>query len=772
MKFLNNHKASRLNKKLMAISMLCLSLMSCESTKEVEPVFEQPKIEKKEVAKEKKAPEVLEVLSPLKELDQNSVKLNLPNRKSSDRNTVKPLTYRIADYLKSTSSNPQSFDEKVDIDLQMENLPLINAIVAFADESVLDFEYFVDPGVKGTVQADIQIKDKLTRYDGWKLFEEVLYMGGAYLTVDPGNIIRIMPFTKMPKEKRLLIKGEPKGNVTVDLIEILKIPAADIISNLKPFMTDGASATVLTKSNSVLIVETPENMEKLRSLVRLLDTQGQEGWPQQAYQCKDIDSATVLTEMQNLLPILGFNVAASNATDPNGVKMASIDRMNIIAFSAPTEEVLNEISKWLKIFDSTDSGEQEKLYSYPVKHGVATDLVEALQTFFPNTTAGGSSTATSGSGSSTSSRAGSNNSRSSNPGNVRAQQLNRRPTSTQVNRPTTPTTRRPTGTNQQGEEKPTLFDLPLTVFEDARRNKLVIRSTPRVFSMVKAILTHLDAPAMQVLIQVTAVEVNLSDSLQYGFEFAAHDMFGLHSGSISSINSGSVFDNLNFDSDNTDGSGTPSDSTPGSGINLLLRRAGVDNEFAFAQAVAGDTETELLFCPQILTMNGQEAEINIGQEVPIRLGSSTTDGTIQDNIEYRDTGVILQVTPQISADKNVNLVINTEISSISTDSVEGINSPVINQNTISTQLTAVNNETILLGGIIQKNRGQGNTGIPLLRDVPYLGWLFSSTTENNGKKELVIFVKATVVDNRSDYERMIDRYNSALEYKAESPELE
>ena len=764
MNSLNKKNTSRLHRKLMATSLLCLSLMSCESVDEENIIVEEPKIEKHEKVEAKKAPEVIEVLSPLKELDQNTVELNLPSRKSKAQQAVKPLTYRIADYLKSASDNPAEYNEKVNIDLQMENLPLINAIVAFADEAVLNFEYIVDPGVKGTVQADIQIKEKLTKYDGWKLFEEVLYMGGAYATVDPGNIIRIMPFTKMPKEKRLLIKGEPKGNVAVDLIEILKSPAADIITNIKPFMTDGASATILTKSNSLLLVETPENLENIRALVKLLDSEGQEGWPQQAYQCKEIDSATILVELQNLLPILGFNVAQGNTTDPSGIKITSIDRMNVVAFSAPTEEVLDEIYKWLKVFDSTDSGEQEKLYSYPVKHGVATDLVDALSTFFPNTVAGGSSTTTSGTGSSTSSRAGSsrNNTSSRSNSGISAQQLNRRPTSTaQTNRPSS-TNRRPTGAGTAGqtEEKPTLFDLPLTVFEDARRNKLVIRTTPRVFSMVKAILTHLDAPAMQVLIQVTAVEIDLSDALQYGFEFAAEARFG--QGDLNVGGGNSIVDDVLF---GPEGSVTP-------GINALLSKAGVDNEFAFAQAVAGDAATHLLFCPQILTMNGQEAEINIGQEVPIRLGSSTTDGTVQDNIEYRDTGVILQVTPQISADKNVNLVINTEISSISEDSVEGIDSPVINQNTITTQLTAINNETILLGGIIQKDKSRTNNGIPFLREIPYLGWLFSGTRETEGKKELVLFVKASVVDSRSDYEKMIDRYEESLKFKEESPELE
>ncbi|MCH2208260.1 MAG: hypothetical protein MK132_20645 [Lentisphaerales bacterium] len=755
----------------MATSLLCLSLMSCESVEEEAPVVEEPKIEKHEKVEEKKpSPEVVEVLSPLKELDQNSVKLNLPSRSAKEKKTVKPLTYRIADYLKSGSDDPSEFNKKVPINLQLENLPLINAIEAFALEDVLDFEYIVDPGVKGTVQSDIQIEDKLTKYDAWKLFEEVLYMGGAYATVDPGNIIRIMPFTKMPKEKRLLIKGEPKGNVAVELIEILKIPAADIIANIKPFMTDGSSATVLTKANSVLLVETPENMEKLRALIKLLDSEGEEGWPQQAYQCTEIDSATILVEMQNLLPILGFNVAQGNNADPSGIKITSIDRMNVVAFSAPTEEVLKEISKWLKIFDSTDSGEQEKMYSYPVKHGVATDLVDALSTFFPNTIAGGNSTTTSGSGSSTSSRAGSSRSNSGTSNSrtgISAQQLNRRPTTQQTNRPST-TNRRPTtgGTSGQTEEKPTLFDLPLTVFEDARRNKLVIRTTPRVFSMVKAILTHLDAPAMQVMIQVTAVEVDMGDDLTYGFEFAAQAKFGEGTGTISSGN-GQVNSAPMFDLE----TGTEV-INPSNGISALLKKAGVNNEFAFAQAVAGESETQLLFCPQILTMNGQEAEINIGQEVPIRLGSSTTDGTVQDNIEYRDTGVILQVTPQISADKNVNLVINTEISSISEDTVEGIASPIINQNTITTQLTAVNNETILLGGIIQKSDARTNSGIPYLKDVPYLGWLFSGTREAGGKKELVLFVKASVVDSRSDYEKMIDRYKEAIKYKKESPELD
>ena len=113
---------------------------------------------------------------------------------------------------------------------------------------------------------------------------------------------------------------------------------------------------------------------------------------------------------------------------------------------------------------------------------------------------------------------------------------------------------------------------------------------------------------MQVMVQVTAVEVDLTDNLEYGFEFAAHDMFGQHSGSISSVNGRDAFREIGFQNgeQEDDGDGNDVNILPASGVNLLLRRTGVNNEFAFVQAVAGETKSELLFCPQILTMNGKK----------------------------------------------------------------------------------------------------------------------------------------------------------------------
>lgn len=747
-----------------ASAFLCLALLGCSSVEDEKELERQTELNvKKHQASEKvKIPDVIEAISPLKELNENRIKLNLPTRDGVKKVSSTPLTYRLADVMKAKAGDPKTFEEKVPVSLFQDNTDLLLAIDAFKE--TLGFQYIVDPGVKGTVKADIELKDDngLTRYQAWKLFEEVLYMGGAYATLEPSGIIKIMPFIKMPKEKRLLLKGQNNGNVTVEMIQLLKMPATEVVNNLRPFMTDGASVTVLTRTNSLLIVETPGNMEKLHSLIRMLDTNGQNGWPQVAYQCTEMDSATIIAEMQTLMPVLGFTVSQGNAADPTGVKIGSLDRLSVIIASAPTKEALIEVQKWLKVLDTTDSLEQEKVYYYPVKHGIAEDLVNAVTTFFPNTTSGRGATGSGGNSSSSRAGSGSTNRGGSTSGGIRAQQLNRTPTSQPRNNNST---RRPTtsnGTRAANTEEPlTVFDMPVTMFEDTRRNQLVIRSSSRTYSMMKAILNHLDAPAMQVLIQVTAVEVDLSDSLTYGFEYAAEAKFGEGTGTV-----GVGTEEIGAATFSPAGAVSP-------GISALLQSAGVENEFAFVQAVAGDSNSKLLFCPQILTMNGEEAEINIGQEVPIRSGSSTTDGTVQDNIEYRDTGVILQVTPQISADKRVTLTINTELSSVAEESGDPlIDSPTFNENTISTKLVVDNKDTILLGGIIQKREGHSNGGVPFLRDIPFLGFFFSGTSTSSSKKELVIFVKATVVDSRSEYENMILRYKEALKYKAESPELD
>lgn len=738
---------------------LCLSMIGCANMEE--EVADNDGRQTEVVIKEhKKTPSVIEVISPLKVLNENAKKLDLPTRQGEA--WPKPaLTYRLADQLKKRSKTPKAFDEKIPFTLQIANGQLVEAMEMM--KASLGFEYFIDPGVRGTVTADVKLVEEnmITRYAAWNLFEQILYMNGAYASLDPSGALRIVPFTKMTKEKRLLIKGDPKGNAAVELIQLNRNSASSVLQNLRPFLTDGASATILERSNSILLVDTPANMEKVHALVKMLDNKGQAGWPQFAYQCINVDSATLLADLQTLIPVLGFTLTQGNNADPSGIKIGSLDRISVLVFSAPTLDVLNEVKRWVTRLDVTDAEEQGDVFYYPVKHGVSSDLVDAMATFFTDIETGGGSNSSSGSGRSTSSRAGGgSNSNSGSGGGIRAQQLNRNTGQRTPNAQRRPTTSTGVRTSGNGEAPLTVFDMPARIYEDIRRNQLVIKTTPRTYAVMQAILNHLDAPPMQVLIQITAVEVNLNDDLQYGFEFASRKKFGdgeLDFGSGNSVINPAVL--------------LPAGSVS-PGISALLSKAGVDNEFAFVQAVAGKTDSKMLFCPQILTMNGEEASINVGRDVPVRLGGTTDGSGTTENIDYRETGTRLTIFPQISADKRVTLEIDLELSSLSNDTVAGIASPIINSTSIINKLTVNNNETILIGGIITKEKSETNSGIPFLKDIPYLGILFSGNSDTTSKQELVIFVKATVIERESDYQKAMKRYKESLKFKNESPELD
>ena len=131
------------------------------------------------------------------------------------------------------------------------------------------------------------------------------------------------------------------------------------------------------------------------------------------------------------------------------------------------------------------------------------------------------------------------------------------------------------------------------------------------------------------------------------------------------------------------------------------------------------------------------------------------------------------MTPQVSADKYVTLTTEIELSSIVEQDADEvlIDSPTFNTNTVNTKLLMKNKETILLGGIIQKGTNVSNSGVPFLKDIPGIGFLFSSSKRGEKEKELVIFIKSTVIEQGSDFEEVLERYNDAIDYRLKSPEI-
>lgn len=627
----------------------------------------------------------------------------------------------------------ESPDEMVEVGFNFDATPLSEVVPMFA--ALLDFNYLIDPQVSGAVT--INVDTEMNARQVWRMFEHLLWLSGAYVSENDG-FVHVQPFQRMPNERRLLMDIEPQANVEVAIIQINHAQSSSILNLMQPFLTQGATVVNLPRLNSILLVEAPANMPKLRALINKLDNKGEAKWPHISIHCQKVDAETIQEELETLLPILGFSVTNSSPAGGD-VKLVAIPRLQAIVASAPLEEVLEEVERWVRLLDREDSAEREYIYFYNIKHSTADQLSEALEVFFSESDSKTASRASKTKA--VSARAGGNES-----GNEQRSGGN------QTSR----------GIDLSSDNaNDTVFDTPLTIYVDGVNNRLSIRTTRRAYAMVEALLRRLDVTPRQVLIQGIIADIQLNENLEYGFSYAAMDKYKDYIVRHAVAGSpGGIRD--------------PRDITDG--FAFQLRDS--DDKIAFLRAVAGDTNVRVLSAPQIMATSDQEARINIGDRVPVVTGDYTdlrdvddSTGAIRRQIEYTDTGVIMTVTPHITAGNQVKLEIQQEVSDAIETATSGIDSPTIRTRKLSTTLNIQDGGTALLGGLIRNQDDESYIGVPLLMDIPLLGNLFRKTEIKSRRTELLVLFTVNVIEGQDAVKQLSKRYQKALERIREDIDL-
>jgi general secretion pathway protein D len=194
-------------------------------------------------------------------------------------------------------------------------------------------------------------------------------------------------------------------------------------------------------------------------------------------------------------------------------------------------------------------------------------------------------------------------------------------------------------------------------------------------------------------------------------------------------------------------------SVPTGGPGLVYQFISDSGKFNVAiNAFALDDKVNILSTPRLMVLDNQEATIQVGTDIPIITGEVTAGDVTQAqpsilrNIQYRNTGVILRVKPTINTEGLLTLNISQEVSEMGSNP-PGINSPTILMRRINTTVVASQGETIVLGGLISESKGFTVSKIPLLGDIPLLGMLFKTTSKDDKKTELIIFLKPTIITN-------------------------
>lgn len=302
--------------------------------------------------------------------------------------------------------------------------------------------------------------------------------------------------------------------------------------------------------------------------------------------------------------------------------------------------------------------------------------------------------------------------------------------------------------NPEGGETAPTRPQNILIRADESLNALVLLADPELIGTMESIVRQLDVPRAQVMVEAAIVEVSgdITDALGVQWAVDARGSTG-GAGGISFGNTGiSIGSVLNAINENE----IPDNLPDGAIIGVGTRSFG-----ALITALSSNSKSNLLSTPSLLTLDNQEAEILVGQNVPFQTGSYTTDAAGANNpfttIERQDIGVTLKVTPHINEGATLRLQIEQEISSIAPSAsltAQAVDL-VTNKRAIKSTILAEDGQVIVLGGLIQDDVTRTNAKVPLLGDIPFLGALFRSTQETHIKRNLMVFLRPTVIRDRA-----------------------
>jgi general secretion pathway protein D len=334
-------------------------------------------------------------------------------------------------------------------------------------------------------------------------------------------------------------------------------------------------------------------------------------------------------------------------------------------------------------------------------------------------------------------------------------------------------------------EKP-IFKEEVRIVADDISNSLVILATARDYEMIREVLRKLDVVPRQVLIETAIAEIGLTGELEFGIEYAiANDGIDRVIGTLPSSSSSS-------DSSNS-GSQTTTTTTPrGAGVaadgsltiddNALLQfsKRAVDvggqglfgfitdkrNFLVMLKALASRSQLKSLATPHVIAADNREAHILIGEEVPILTSTSTSlltaNAQTVNSVQYRDTGKILTIVPQVNSAGLVNMEIRQEVSAVGARVFGNTNSPSFTSREAETTVVVQTGESVLIGGIIDDQLTRSRSGVPFLMDIPVLGHLFRTDSEKLDRTELIILITPHVIRDREEARNITDEFESRI----------
>lgn len=634
---------------------------------------------------------------------------------------LKPIKNIRADAVKAELSRPVKFSSdhslppEQPVSLNFDDADLYEVIRTIAD--VLKINFMVSPGIRGSVT--IHTAGTVNSEELFKLFFQILELNGL-TAVHEGDMYQIIKKDEAAKFPILLRYGRddvkiPKAErMVMQIIPLQHTSAADLAESLPPFLSDSGSVVPTKLDNVLVVIDKNYQLKRILQLVDLFDVDVFDRFQYRFIPLK-------YTSAEDVCGLISTLMSPFPDSKEKKWEIVPIARRNMIVAVSSNEVTLDRIEFFVKKIDVEGSSNQSRIFVYKVKNGKAEDLASILGQLFSqfSETEKEAKSLTKNALGKVTPEASSN-------------------TNIMTPLPLFPATdnkEKKVGDAISASSGLGALGADIKIVADSVQNVLIFNATPADYQSILKVLKELDVLPRQVLINVLVVDLTLTDDMDLGVEWE-------------------------FTKGLTNDTGVMSATLGSDGLSLL---ANISKEWvATVSAMASKGNAEILSSPSLLASDNESASINISTQIPIVSTSyyDAANGVTNTTVQYRDTGIILTVTPRISDFGMVSLEIQQEVSN--EVAADGADNPSFFTRSVNTVLTLGDGQTVVIGGLISSTKSDNNSGVPFLMDIPFLGPLFGSTGKSLIKNELAIFITPHVIKQPDDIERVSKNFLNSM----------
>jgi len=510
----------------------------------------------------------------------------------------------------------------------------------------------------------------------------------------------------------------------MQIVPIMHLSSAEAVKLIEPFLSDHGQVFNMITQNLVIITDFESKLLDCINILAQLDVSPMASLKIALVKVENAPLFDLRDEAEEIMKAMRIN-----QNDFQGVTIMPLERINSLLLVGANQYALESVEMWVHELDVMPSEGRDNIYVYNVRNSVASELSDLVNSLISE--------------------------------KAESKTVSKQPTAAPLSSaqtkpgapatPSTTTTSRPRPSTSTGAPSSAMqfAGEPILIADDSR-NIILIRALPPDYSRIQKLLERLDNMPRQVLIEVMVAEVNLTDDWSMGIEWWAKNQTFHVDGKGINQDYGHTIGKLVVDPHNPL-------ALPGFTYRLL---SDTEDIYGLLNLLATDNNINILSSPQVLVLNNETATVNVGNQVPIVTSQFTDTSSISSNqtIQYKDTGVILNVTPRINYDGIILIDIDQQVSSVNEQITTGVNSPTISTKQVKTKLAVKNGQSILIGGLIEHNTSDSESGIPLLKDVPVFGYLFKYKEKSDDKTELLIVITPYVIENENVLDQYIEQF--------------